>query len=67
MLASQTIGDLYDVIPCVSNELPDEFEHTAGSQDLNAEKDAVPVHRGSVICIEDIAYGDGQTEEDYSE
>lgn len=67
VLASQTIGDLYDVIPCVANELTTEFENTTRGQGISAEKEPIPVHRGSVICIEDIAYGDGQSEEDYSE
>lgn len=67
MLASQSIGDLYDIIPCVANELSVEIEHAANDINILAEEDVTPIHRGSVICIEGIAYGDGQSENDYSE
>ena len=79
MLASQTIGDLYDVIPCPSNEIPDELhreeeEERDGDGDGDGDgeivgynSDELPPHRGAVVCIEGVAYGDGQEEEDYSE
>ena len=69
ILASQTIGELYDVIPCPSNEIPCEV---VGDEDgelrgYNSDELAPPPHRGAVVCIEGVAYGDGQAEEDYSE
>ena len=64
VLASQTIGDLYDAIPCPSNEIPSEITENGEVTGYNLEE--VPVHRGAVVRIEGVAYGDGQSEEDYS-
>ncbi|KAI5120344.1 hypothetical protein M0805_009419 [Coniferiporia weirii] len=64
VLSSQTIGDLYDVIPCPSNEIPSE--KIVNGETVGYENQT-PSHRGCVMCIEDIAYGDGQSEEDYSD
>ncbi|KAH8119066.1 snRNA-activating protein of 50kDa MW C terminal-domain-containing protein [Phellopilus nigrolimitatus] len=65
VLASQTIGDLYEVIPCPSNEIPPEKRHNGKT--IGYEDDEPPPHSGCVVCIEGIAYGDGQSEEDYSD
>ena len=65
VLASQTLRDLYDVIPCISKELPDE--KIVDDEIVGYEVQPVSQDRGCVFCIEDIAYGDGQNEEDYSE
>lgn len=65
MLSSQTIGDLYDVILCSSNELLSEI--TREDETIGYNSDEIALHRGAVICIEDVAHGDGQSEEDYSE
>ncbi|KAL5523658.1 hypothetical protein ACEPAG_7831 [Sanghuangporus baumii] len=68
VLASQTIGDLYDVIPCPSNEIPHELRTEEGDGEIvGYNSDELPPHRGAVACIEGVAYGDGQAEEDYSD
>ncbi|KAL5528536.1 hypothetical protein ACEPAF_7672 [Sanghuangporus sanghuang] len=67
VLASQTIGDLYDVIPCPSNEIPHELRTEEGDGDIvGYNSDELPPHRGAVVCIEGVAFGDGQVEDDYS-
>lgn len=69
VLASQTLGDLYDVIPCAANEIPgDDSQSQSQSQKGWDERDGEEgLHKGAVVCIEGVAYGDGQSEEDYSE
>lgn len=64
VLSSQTLGDLYDTIPCTSNELPSEI---IVDGKVTGYSDETPSHRGAVICIEGVVHGDGQSEEDYSE
>lgn len=64
VLGSQTIGDLYEALPCPSNDVPPESD-TEVSISLYKEG-AIAPHRGAVICIEGVCYGDGQSEEDYS-
>lgn len=64
VLASQTLGDLYEAIPCLSNEIPLE---KIDEDRFVAYEDKKSEHRGGVICIEGTAFGDGQSEEDYSE
>ncbi|KAL5507382.1 hypothetical protein ACEPAH_6838 [Sanghuangporus vaninii] len=67
VLASQTIGDLYDVIPCPSNEIPHDLRTKEGDGDIvGYNSDGLSPHRGAVVCIEGVAYGDGQVEDDYS-
>jgi snRNA-activating protein complex subunit 3 len=49
LLASQTLGDIFEVIPCTSKD---------------------PASRSNdscVVCVESLAYGDGQSEVDYAE
>lgn len=65
LLSSQSLGDLFDAIPCASNEMPDE--HLAEGGNIQWSGASARGSTGSVICIEDIAYGDGQSEQDYSE
>ena len=66
LLTSQTLGDLYESIPCTSNEMPEEILDEDG-QLIGYRDDGKYVSSGCVICIEGVAYGDGQSEEDYSE
>src|ERR1700722_9458500 len=65
ILASQTLGDLFDVIPCPSNELPEEM--LDGDRIVGYDPKRRQSNTGYVLCIEGIAYGDGQSEMDYSE
>ncbi|KAJ7045690.1 snRNA-activating protein of 50kDa MW C terminal-domain-containing protein [Mycena alexandri] len=64
LLSSQTLGDLFDMIPCTSNEITEEIMD-AGR--VIGYRDAVPTRPGSVICIEGLAYGDGESESDYAD
>lgn len=68
LLSSQSLGDLFETIPCTSNEIPKETYD--GDEMLGYElgENTTPAESvGCVICIEGLAYGDGQSEEDYAE
>jgi len=64
VLSSNTLGGLYDVIPCPSNELPDE----STMDGTFVGYDPVPSKHpsGYVVVIEDTAYVDGLAENDYA-
>jgi snRNA-activating protein complex subunit 3 len=66
VLASQTLADLFAVIPCASKELFDEIVedgHLLGYEKTHKSNGS----EGCVMCIEGLAYGDGQTQPDYAE
>ncbi|KAI0321160.1 snRNA-activating protein of 50kDa MW C terminal-domain-containing protein [Amylostereum chailletii] len=68
VLSSQTLGDLYEVIPCTSNEMPQEqYDNGVFAGYELAEDDALPTSSGAVMVIEDTAYGDGMSEPDYAD
>ncbi|RPD74311.1 hypothetical protein L226DRAFT_571748 [Lentinus tigrinus ALCF2SS1-7] len=74
LLASQTLGDLFEAIPCTSNELPQEVRDESGNITAytykgQRRKDDMEVDSGggAVICIGDVLYGDGQSEDDYAD
>ena len=72
LLSSQTLGDLFESIPCTSNEIPEEIMDDSGiitgyKQRQEEDDMVVDSSTGTVICIEGIAYGDGETEDDYAE
>jgi snRNA-activating protein complex subunit 3 len=65
LLASQTLGDLYDALPCQSIEMPSETYSEDGKHigyDLDKRHVA-----GCVVCVSGTAYGDGLEVEDYAE
>jgi snRNA-activating protein complex subunit 3 len=64
LLSTHTLGDMFDGIPCPSNEIP---ENTCSETGGTWGQISVRGSSGSVICLEDVAYGDGQSEEDYAE
>ncbi|KAK7005660.1 expansin-like EG45 domain-containing protein [Favolaschia claudopus] len=65
ILSSQTLGDLFECIPCTSNELPEE---TVGDGNgVTGYSSDSPRRPGCVICIEGLAYGDGESEVDYAD
>jgi snRNA-activating protein complex subunit 3 len=69
LLASQTLGDLFEAIPCTSNEIPKERianGKVVGYETPTAEN-LEGGSSGCVICIEGKAYGDGMSERDYAE
>jgi snRNA-activating protein complex subunit 3 len=66
LLATQTLNDLFEVIPCSSNEIPNEMVvdgEVVGFEPRPADQGS----SGCVICIEGMAYGDGMSEDDYAE
>ncbi|KAJ7268821.1 snRNA-activating protein of 50kDa MW C terminal-domain-containing protein [Mycena haematopus] len=65
LLSSQTLGDLFDAIPCTSNEIPEEI--LDDGRVTAYRDDGVPTRPGYVICIEGLAYGDGENEVDYAD
>ena len=68
VLSTQTLGDLYDVIPCVSNEIPQErYENGVFAGYEQPGDGTLPISSGAVVVIEGTAYGDGLSELDYAE
>ncbi|KAJ4464084.1 snRNA-activating protein of 50kDa MW C terminal-domain-containing protein [Lentinula edodes] len=66
LIASQTLGDLFEVMPCVSNEYPEEIvedDKVIGYKETNGMNGS----SGCVIVINDLAYGDALNEEDYAD
>ncbi|KAF8210461.1 snRNA-activating protein of 50kDa MW C terminal-domain-containing protein [Mycena galopus ATCC 62051] len=63
-LSSQTLGDLFETIPCTSNEM---LEEILDDDRVTGYRDDVPTRPGCVICIEGLAYGDGENESDYAD
>ncbi|KAF9501878.1 hypothetical protein BDN71DRAFT_1438604 [Pleurotus eryngii] len=63
--SSQTLQDLYDCLICESSEIPEEIvedgEVFGYSQINNAD------NKPCVMCIEGLAYGDGQSDPDYAD
>jgi snRNA-activating protein complex subunit 3 len=63
-LSSQSLGDLVNCIPCVSNEMPEEVyeDDELVGYDLNT------IHKnpGAVVLIEGVLYGNGNEEQDYA-
>ncbi|KAF7361747.1 Expansin-like EG45 domain-containing protein [Mycena venus] len=64
LLSSQTLGDLFETIPCTSNEINEEILDDGR---VTGYRDDVPTRPGCVICIEGLAYGDGENEFDYAD
>lgn len=70
LLSSQTLGDLFKVIPCQSeaifhgpgNVLTQDSGETPNGTDTSRESGA-----GAVMCIDGTLYGDGQVLGDYAE
>ena len=64
VLSSNTLGELYNVIPCPSNELPDES--TVYGALVGYESGPSKHPSGYIVVIEGTAHGDGLTENDYA-
>ena len=60
LLSSQTLGDLIDIIPCVTARNFSRMNEQAGHEA------AGDTDNGCVICIENVAYGDGRSAVDYA-
>lgn len=65
LLSTQTLGDLYDIIPCPSKEQPSEVRDD--EEKLTGYDSKSPDMAGYVICVAGIAYGDGLEVEDYAD
>ncbi|ESK96582.1 snrna-activating protein complex subunit 3-like [Moniliophthora roreri MCA 2997] len=66
ILTSQTLGDLFESIPCLSNELP--AEELEGSRVAGyGSSTQMKASNGCAICIEGMVYGDGLEEKDYAD
>ena len=60
LLSSQTLGHIFDLLTCPSNE--PALSTTNPIPPSEERLQAVTSTDGSVICINDIAYGDGSSE-----
>jgi snRNA-activating protein complex subunit 3 len=60
VLSCNTLGELYNVIRCPSNELPDES--TVDGTFMGYESGPSKRPGGCVVVIEGTAYGDGSTD-----
>lgn len=65
-ISTQTLGDVFDALPCVSNELPSEIMDGWG-QVTGYTTDQPQESSGCAVCIGGLAYGDGMSEKDYAE
>ena len=64
VLSSNTLEELYNVIPCPSNEIPDERVVDGSFVEYGTGSSTRP--SGCVVVIEGTAYGDGSTDADYA-
>ena len=64
VLSSNTLAELYNVIPCPSKDIPDES--TVDGELVGYESGPSKHPSGHVVVIEGTAYGDGLTENDYA-
>ncbi|TFY69154.1 hypothetical protein EVJ58_g572 [Rhodofomes roseus] len=72
LLSSQTLGDLYNVIPCESDhndqDAGNEPTHRSGEESTpNSADTAREGDSGAVMCIDNTLYGDGRAPEDCAE
>lgn len=67
VLSTQTLGHIYDAIPCRHKNMPHEYTDDNGllQYETYDPSDAPP--RGYVICIEETLHGDGLSNPDYAE
>lgn len=66
LLASQTLGDVFEAIPCTSKAFPEQIR-ADGAVIEYRKNGASRSSGGCVVCVEGLAYGDGQNEVDYAE
>jgi snRNA-activating protein complex subunit 3 len=64
VLSSNSLEDLYAVIPCPSNEIPDECVVDGTFVEYGAGSSSRP--SGCVVVIEGTAYGDRSTQDDHA-
>lgn len=71
ILSHQTLGDIWDNLPCDRKVLPvksatseDEYDSDSAATTYQMPEAG---HQGVAICVEDVVYGDGLSTSDYSE
>ena len=62
-LSSQSLGDLVNCIPCISNEMPEEVYE--GDELVGYHSKTIHKNPGAVVLIEGVLYGD-EGEQDYA-
>ncbi|EJF65316.1 hypothetical protein DICSQDRAFT_50534 [Dichomitus squalens LYAD-421 SS1] len=72
LLSSQSLRDLFEAIPCTSKEIPHETRDETGTvtgyrSRRSGDDMAVDDDTGAAVCIEDVLYGDCQSEDDYAD
>lgn len=64
MLSSQTLGELVNSIPCVSNEMPEEIYED--DELVGYDPNTIHQNSGATLLIEGVLHGDDQSEQDYA-
>lgn len=72
LLSSQSLGDLFDAIPCTSKEIPAEILDEAGvfmGYKVSEDEDsgALGSSLGAAVCIEGVLYAEDESQVDYAE
>lgn len=71
ILSHQTLGDIWDNLPCDRKVLPVKSVTSEEEDDGDSATTTYQMpeagNQGAVICVEDIVYGDGLSTSDYSE
>lgn len=57
-LSSHTLEDLFETIPCTSNEITERREQDTS---MDCQDSSTGTGLGSIVCMEGTAYGDGRT------
>lgn len=69
-MSSQSLGDLFDAIPCTSKEIPAEILDEAGMftrYKVPEGEDSLVLGIGAAICIEGVLYAEDKSQIDYAE
>lgn len=63
MHSGQTLGDIWDTLPCDHRTLPETAP--SGSDEVTLYKVPTDPINGAAICVEEVVYGDGLSAPDY--
>lgn len=64
ILSQQTLGDIWDNLPCDHKVLPIESPTDSAVRKYRIHESPL---NGAAICVEDVVYGDGLSKPDYAE
>ena len=67
ILSQQTLGDIWDNLPCDHKVLPIKSPTSSDSPTVRRYHIPESPLNGAAICVEDIVYGDGLSKPDYAE